>query len=357
VVGRRAAPGALSVAQFEGQFDVVGAERATAHFAALDAKRLGHGYLFSGPAGIGKKTFARRFAQSLLCERPKSTLLGYCNACRGCTLFVAGTHPDYHDVVGPMAIRRTPTTRDDETTALDIIAAMSLRPYMAAWRITVIGDIGFKSEDAANALLKVLEEPSPGVLFILTTDAPRSLLPTVRSRMVEIPFDPLTREQVASVLERDGVAPERAREAAAAALGSVTRARSLLVGEESGLRDAAIAWFGDAVRGRVPDQRFLRLDDKTASAAERRDLMFAMLEIVRLVARDWAAVTLAGEGVPLLAGDAGRRLAGVPARSPADVVRALTAVGAAIENANGQLSIVRPVLVLDDLRMALAPEG
>ncbi len=346
----------LSVAQFEGQFDVVGAERAIAHFAALDSKRLTHGYLFSGPAGIGKKTFARRFAQSLLCERPKSTLLGYCNACRGCTLFVAGTHPDYHDVVGPMAIRRTATTKDDETTAVDIIAAMSLRPYMAAWRITVIGDVGFKSEDAANALLKLLEEPSPGVLFVMTTDAPRSLLPTVRSRMVEIPFDPLTREQVAALLERDGIAPERALLAATGSFGSVTRARSLLDGEEGGLREAAIAWFCDAAQGRVPDQQFLRLEDRTASAAERRALMLDMLEIVRLVARDWAAVTLVGDAAPLLAADAGPRLAAVGQRSPAGVVRALTAVGAALENANGQLSVIRPALVLDDLRMALAPD-
>ena len=89
-------------------FDVVGAERALAHFGSLDSTRLAHGYLFSGPAGVGKKTFARRFAQSLLCETPKATLLGYCNACRSCALFAAGTHPDYHEGMAAFAEKRAP---------------------------------------------------------------------------------------------------------------------------------------------------------------------------------------------------------------------------------------------------------
>jgi hypothetical protein len=304
---------------------------------------------------VGKKTFARRFAQSLLCDTPKATLLGYCNACRSCALFAAGTHPDYHEVTGPLAIRRTATTRDDETTAVDIIATMALRPYLAGRRVSVLGDVAFKSEDAANALLKLLEEPSPDVLFVLTTDAPRALLDTVRSRMVEIAFDPLTREQVAGVLEREGVAAEEARAAAGAALGSVTRARALLEGGRSGLREGAIAWFCDAVQGRVPDQAFLRLEDRTINAGERRENLVEALEVVRTIARDWAALSVGGEGVPLLAADVRPALDALPQRSQREVVHALTAVGRALDLATGQVAVVRAALVLDDLRMALAP--
>ncbi len=232
---------------------------------------------------------------------------------------------------------------------------MALRPYLARWRVAVIGDVAFKSEDAANALLKLLEEPSPDVLFVLTTDAPRALLDTVRSRMVEIAFDPLTREQVAGVLEREGVAAEEARAAAGAALGSIARAHALLEGGRSGLREGAIAWFADAVHGRVPDQTFLRLDDRTVPAAERRELLIEALEVVRTVARDWAVLALAGPGAPLLAADARSTLAALPQRSEREVVQALAAVGRALELATGQVAVVRAALVLDDLRMELAP--
>ena len=224
---------------------------------------------------------------------------------------------------------------------MDIIAAMALRPYLARRRISVLGDVAFKSEDAANALLKLLEEPSPDVLFVLTSDAPRGLLDTVRSRMVEIAFDPLTRDQVAGLLEREGVAQPEARAAAGAALGSVTRARALLEGGRTGLREGAIAWFCDAVRGEVPDQAFLRLEDRTVNAAERREALIEALEVVRTVARDWAALSLGGDGVPLLAADVRPALAALPQRSQRDVVQVLTAVGRALDLATGQFAVVR----------------
>jgi hypothetical protein len=88
----------------EGAFDIVGGQAALAYFATLDPSRLSHGYIFSGPVGVGKKTFARRIAQSLLCETPKGTLLGYCGTCPGCTLFVAGTHPDFVSSEGRIKI-------------------------------------------------------------------------------------------------------------------------------------------------------------------------------------------------------------------------------------------------------------
>ena len=74
----------------EGEFDVIGAAGALTFFGHLAPAALSHGYLFTGPAGVGKKTFALRLAQSLLCVTPKSALLGYCGHCSGCTMPLGG---------------------------------------------------------------------------------------------------------------------------------------------------------------------------------------------------------------------------------------------------------------------------
>ena len=84
----------------EGTLDVVGATGPLRFFAGLTQQSLSHGYLFSGPAGVGKKTFALRLAQSLLCVTPKATLLGYCGHRTGCTRVVAKTHPGLYAAEG-----------------------------------------------------------------------------------------------------------------------------------------------------------------------------------------------------------------------------------------------------------------
>ena len=357
VCGERTSAGGLAVStvRIDGTFDVVGARRALQYFSTLDEARLAHGYLFAGPSGIGKKTFARRLAQSLLCEHPKSTLLGYDDTCRSCILFRAGTHPDYHETIGLIKIgepqRDAP---EEEATSRGIVHEMSLRPYIARWRVAMLGDVAFTWDDApaAHALLKLLEEPMPNVLFILTTDSPRALLPTIRSRMIEIAFDLLANADVAEVLRRDGV-PEKAAEiAAASSLGSIVRARSIAAGEESGFREASVAWFVDALQGREPEQLFLGLDDKSVSAAERRELVREMLDVVGTVARDWAALGIAGTSVPLLAADVRTRIAALPQRPPAAIVDVLGAIGRANELSRTNVSAS---LVLDYLRMHLAP--
>lgn len=335
----------------EGEFDVVGARGALAFFSALEPERLAHGYLFTGPSGVGKKTFARRLAQSLLCETPKSMLLGYCGNCTGCKLVVAGTHPDFVVSDGVIKIGKEGAT-GEEPTARDLVRELAMHGYRNKYRVVLLGDVEFATHEAANALLKFLEEPAGGVIVLLTTCAVGRLLPTVRSRLVEITFGPLSIAEVEAVMLRHGASPEAARLAARASLGSVTRARSVIDDESREQRDAAFRWFAEALCGRVPDQSFLELDDRGRSAAEKRAAVRDLIEIVRVAARDWAARELAGSDVTLLAPDQRSKLERLPNRDPQATVSVLSALGDAERLANTNVSAG---LVLDYLRMQLAP--
>ena len=340
----------------EGRFDVVGARGALAFFATLPANRLGHGYLFTGPAGVGKKTFARRLAQSLLCEAPKTALLGYDGTCTACTLFTAGTHPDFVAAEGTIKIGKEAGSalHDEDLTARDLVRELSLHGYRSRYRVVLLGDVAFATHEAANALLKFFEEPPAGVVVVLTANAPGSLLATIRSRFVEIQFPPLPLPDVERVLVAGGVDEERAHDAAEVSLGSIARARAVLDDGEAGVREASFAWFESAVRGRAPDASFLRLDDRSLTGAEKRAAVGELIELARVAARDWTALALGGQGVPLLAGDQRARLAKLPPREPEALVAMLAAIGGVDRLANTNVSAG---LVVDYLRMQLAPQS
>ncbi len=336
-----------------GTFDIVGSRAPLTFFATMDPIRLGHGYLFTGNAGVGKKTFARRLAKSLLCETPKSTLLGYCDACAGCKLFVAGTHPDFVVAEGTIKIGKDGgnALHDADLTARDLVRELSLHGYRSRYRVVLLGDVAFATHEAANALLKFFEEPPLGVVVILTTSAPGSLLATIRSRFVAIAFAPLPVADVERVLVASGVAPERARAAAEASLGSIARARAVLDGD-AGVRDASFAWFADAVSGRPPDAAFLQLDDRSLTGAQKRAAVGELIELARIAARDWTALAIAGDDVPLLAADQRARIAGLPRREPSALVAVLAAIGETERMANTNVSAG---LVVDYLRVQLSP--
>jgi DNA polymerase-3 subunit delta' len=327
----------------DGNFDVIGAAGPRALFEHLTTATLSHGYLFTGPQGVGKKTFARELARSLLCVTPKRTLLGWCGACTGCTRVDAGTHPDFYFTEGQLKIgdRDGGGFHDaEDATARDLVRQLSMHSYAGGKRVFVLGDADFTRE-AANALLKFFEEPPADVVLILTTNAIGRVLPTIRSRLVEVTFPLLTEAEVVQILERRGIARDEAVRGAALANGSATRALAYLNEGEGATRDAAVEWFFAAAQGHEAD----------ASGWATRPALESGLETVKTLARDWIALGLGG-GVPVLARDQRARLEALPAREPVAFAKMLAAIGDAERIARTNVS---PPLVAELVRIALAP--
>jgi DNA polymerase-3 subunit delta' len=168
---------------------------------AIARGRLSHAYLFIGPAQVGKTTLARAFAQALLCEQQPA---GSCGVCRVCQRITQGRFPDLQLIVAEKN-----TIQIDQVRALQTDAALS--PLEGRYRVFIIREIERATLPAANALLKLLEEPPPQVILLLTATRRDQVLPTILSRCQLMSLRPLPLEQTRSALEtRWGVEPERA---------------------------------------------------------------------------------------------------------------------------------------------------
>ena len=328
------------------QFDVVGAEGPKQYFARLTRETISHAYLFSGQAGVGKKTFARRLAQSLLCEAPKTGVLGYDGTCASCRLFAASEnarHPDFLEHVGVLKIGDSDAAMgfysDEDLTARDLVRQLSMQSYSGGLRVLLLGDIDFATHHAANALLKFFEEPPKDVILLLTTPTPGRLLTTIRSRLIEIRFPPLSSESVRDVLARMEYGEEEAALGAALGQGSVTRAVAALDEDEESLRAGVARWFFDVVDGSTPEGTWAT-----------RDTLDEGLEIVKSLVRDWIALSSAGDRAPLAAVDYADELRGLPALEPKYAVAALAKIDDAQRLARTNVS---PAMVADLVRMTL----
>jgi DNA polymerase-3 subunit delta' len=138
-------------------------------------QRLPHALLLSGSRGIGKLRFAKALAQRLLCEQPQDDVA--CGQCRQCQLNLSGLHPDIKYLQPEEGKRQI---RVDDVR--EVVGFLSKTAQQGGYKVAIIQPAEAMNSSAANALLKVLEEPAGQSLLILVTDRPGSLLPTVRSR-------------------------------------------------------------------------------------------------------------------------------------------------------------------------------
>lgn len=186
------------------------------HIAA-DAVR--HAYLIAGAQGLGKRTLALRFAQALNCTNAPPGQLCRRDDCRACTLTPAEAHPDLH-LISPNG-----SIKIDEIRELQ--AKSVLAPYEGRWRVALLTDFQQATANAANALLKLLEEPPSQVVLLLTAPDSDSLPLTVVSRCESLQLRPVPRQAITAALQEREVDAEQAEFLATLAAGRPGRAITL----------------------------------------------------------------------------------------------------------------------------------
>jgi DNA polymerase-3 subunit delta' len=190
----------------------------------LAAGELRQAYLFSGPKGVGKRTLALRFAQTILCESDRAAP---CLACKPCRQLAARELPDAHWL---QAEEAGATLKIEQVRELQ--RHISLAPYEGLYRFAFIIRAHEMSDEAANALLKTLEEPPPQVILFLTARSPEALLPTLVSRCQVLPVRPVPpRDLVEGLTDRIG--PEKAQLVGSLAGGRPGVALSLALDAEA----------------------------------------------------------------------------------------------------------------------------
>lgn len=224
-------------------WSVIGQDRAVGILrAAAEGGRLAHAYLFVGPRAVGKATAAKQFAQALNCRGEDPP----CGRCRSCHLIADDKHPDV-EFVGVGGVCEDPSHRDHGADGSREVRICQVRriervvsraPFEARYRVVVVDPADAMNAEAANAFLKTLEEPPPGVVLILISEREEGLLPTVRSRCRRVAFGPMARAAIRDALvERWRVAEPDADRLAALAGGRIGRAITALTDES-----AAEAW-------------------------------------------------------------------------------------------------------------------
>jgi len=244
--------------------DIVGQERAiTVLRQAMRNDTVTHGYLFSGPEGVGKRQIALEFAKALNClDAEARAVADSCGQCDNCRRINRGVHPDVREVtlygrkklsigIGHIREPRPPESSPDDRPPFRLERDALLRPQRADRKVYLIDPADRMTTEAQNALLRLLEEPPRQVILVLITAQPAALLPTVLSRCQPLSLLPADVASAERHLIEQGVSPEVAAVAARLAGGRIGAALHLASPASMEARErivAALQRLGPAAR-------------------------------------------------------------------------------------------------------------
>jgi DNA polymerase III subunit delta' len=349
--------------------------------SALRSGRIAHAYLFVGPSGVGRLSAARAFAQALQCSRGGEDACGICGPCRK---VAGGTHPDLriitpgridaggehravvidqvrdlkHDRI--IAAGRTPAGGEHRAVIIDQVRDLKhdaqYQPYEGKWKIFILEEAEQMRAEAANSLLKVLEEPPPGIVIILIAESTEALLPTLVSRCQLVRFSLVPAADIAQALRaRSGVPEARARFLAAISggrVGAAVAAADAGGGDDVfARRQEVLSTFralehGDAIAGLDAAESLARVKDTIKSPARIKDIE-RWLDIALWWYRDLAIWQTTRDPAMLVNLDSRDEIAAWADRTPPDHISRMVQ---AIEEAKAALRRnVNPRLVLEGL--------
>ena len=244
--------------------EMAGQEEAVAQVAMAVKKRdegVFHSWLITGPPGSGRSNLAQAFAAALQCPEQG------CGTCHSCTVAKAGTHPD-------IAVLSTDKVQITVAEIRELVKSAAFGSAMGKFKILIIEDADRMHSTASNVLLKTLEEPPANTIWILCAPSEVDMLPTIRSRVRRVGLKVPSVDDVARLLiERDGIEPKLARQAAAEAQSHVGMARRLATSPEARARRretlVAAIKIADVTDAIIASEKWLELARKDATALSK----------------------------------------------------------------------------------------
>ncbi|MDR1569637.1 MAG: DNA polymerase III subunit delta' [Oscillospiraceae bacterium] len=240
-----------------------------------------HAFLITGAQGVGKRTLARLYAQTILCEAEPAARP--CGACGSCVRFARGSHPDVRSIE-PGGNRSNIISVDAVRACTD---ALQRQSYEGGAKIAVIIGADFMNVQAQNALLKTLEEPPGDCVFFLTAQRRMEILPTIRSRCAWVPLSPLSIGRAEHTLNLYGLSRSEAREAAeysGGAMGVALRYPQEI--KPVRLRVERALLMVRSAEGIVAAAKELQAIIDERADAERQLRWLLLLDILEFIARD-----------------------------------------------------------------------
>jgi DNA polymerase-3 subunit delta' len=241
-----------------------GSRAASGLEAQIASGEVAHAWLLTGPSGAGKTAAAVAMAAALECTA--QPLIG-CGECSSCLRTQRRRHPDVHHILAEGPLIPVDMIREA------VIPEANRSPFEGAYKVFIIEEAERMNPAAQNALLKTLEEPQPGTIFILTSDRDEELLDTVQSRCRVVRLEPVPEERIVELLKHEGADDAEALVAARVSEGDMERARSLA--------------FDSAVAERRT--QWIRIPRRLASPSDALDVALEILSEAKEAAKEHEA--------------------------------------------------------------------